>query len=85
MLQRVSGDTKTAFGEVSALDAEMVQLRTEVAQLRSSAEAERTTFMAAIENKNRELNTEMAEKVIYVTNHINYVLLMQADTTRVNS
>ncbi|XP_067950954.1 coiled-coil domain-containing protein 158-like [Watersipora subatra] len=40
----------------------MVQLRTEVAQLRSSAEAERTTFMAAIENKNRELNTEMAEK-----------------------
>ena len=41
----------------------MVQLRTELAHLRSNGDAERATFMAAIEEKDREVLAEQSDKV----------------------
>lgn len=40
-----------------------MQLRTELAQLRSSADAERTTYMVALDGKDREIAAETADKV----------------------
>lgn len=59
----------------SILDTEMVQLRTELEQLRARSDAERATYMTALEEKDKEIAAEVEDKVSYDTNRCHIDLL----------
>ena len=63
-MQRAQEDGRGSSTDTTVSDAEMVQLRTELAHLRSNGDAERATFMAAIEEKDREVLAEQSDTVM---------------------
>ena len=49
--------------ERGILDTEIIQLKTELEQLRARSDAERATYMTALEEKDKEIAAEVEDKV----------------------